>query len=99
MFDDDRTKRARKMEDLALNFHALRDKAGTSPWNADVVDRWAASGGPSHGERVTAQFLLAVWNPNHEWTSGRFDVMEALRIWDERHRGVFLSWARDPWWV
>ena len=68
------------------------------PFDANMLDGWAASGGPSHGERVTAQFLLAVWDPDQEWKSGRFNLMEALRVWDERHREAFLKWASSPWW-
>jgi hypothetical protein len=47
---------------------------------------------------VTAQFLLAVWSPDDAWESGRFDLMEALREWDEQHRQAFLKWAAHPWW-
>ena len=69
------------------------------PWDANRFDARAAESGLSHSERVTAQFLLAIWNPNAEWRSGRFDLMEALRIWDFEHRAAFLAWANDPWWA
>jgi hypothetical protein len=38
------------------------------------------------------------WDPSTEWEAGRFDVMEALRVWDLKHRAAFLEWAKDPWW-
>jgi len=63
------------------------------------LDVWAASGVPSHGELCTARFVLAVWDPSGDWRSGRFDVMEALGVWDLAHRQVFLKWAADPWWA
>jgi hypothetical protein len=68
------------------------------PWDADRLDEWAASPIPSHGERVTAQFLLAVWNPDHPWICGKFELMDAIRVWDDAHRTAFLNWASDLWW-
>ena len=35
--------------------------------------------------------------PPDDWP-GRFDLMEAVRIWDDDHRRVFLAWAEAPWW-
>jgi hypothetical protein len=84
---------------LAQMFPCLRKAPGISPWNALAVDDWASSGNPSHGELCTARFVLAVWDPNGEWRSGRFDLMEALPVWDLHHREAFLAWARDPWWA
>lgn len=49
-------------------------------------------------ERVTAQFLLAVWDPSATWQAGRFDLMEALNQWPPSHRGPFVRWAANPWW-
>jgi hypothetical protein len=66
------------------------------PWDAVWLDRWACSA--SHGERASAQFILAVWDPAQEWRCGRFDAMDALRVWDEGHRAAFLAWAKEPWW-
>jgi hypothetical protein len=66
-------------------------------WNALAFDDWAVSG-ISYGERIAAQFLLAVWDPNEEWKCGKFDVMTALRKWDDDHLGAFIVWAKDPWW-
>jgi hypothetical protein len=83
---------------LARSFPSMRALYdGNRPWDAIKLDEWAA-GSPSHGEIVTAQFLLAVWNPDHEWKSGRFDLMEALSIWDSSHHEAFLEWAKAPWW-
>lgn len=33
------------------------------------------------------------------WEIGGFDVMAALKIWDDAHRAAFLAWAKNPWWV
>lgn len=84
---------------LAAQFPALRKAPGTHPWNAVRLDAWAASGGPSHGERCSAQFILSVWNPDEDWQAGKFDLMEALRVWDDASHRAFLVWATNPWWA
>jgi hypothetical protein len=86
-----------RMTELARAFPSMRGGRGIDPWDPADLNRWAV-GTASHGERVTARFLLSVWDPSTEWEAGRFDVMEALRVWDLRHRDAFLKWALDPWW-
>jgi hypothetical protein len=88
-----------RIESLALNFPCLRDAPGAAPWDADKLDEWVASGVPSHGEKCTARFLLAIWNPDYEWKSPKFDLMDALSVWDSAHHAAFLEWARKPWWA
>jgi hypothetical protein len=87
----DRTDRARREV-------YLEKASGVTLWDANTLDRWAASYTGSHGELITARFLLAVWDPEHTWSCGRFELMEALRVWNDRHRAAFLKWASDPWW-
>lgn len=87
-----------KMSALAATFHCLRNASGVKLWDANTLDKWAAETPLSHGERVTAQFVLSVWEPNHAWRCGKFDMMEALRIWDADHHAAFVSWVREPWW-
>jgi hypothetical protein len=87
-----------RIQHLAKSFPCLQGAPGISPWQPIKLDDWAASGKPSHGEIVTAQFLLAVWNSGDEWKAGRFDLMEALAVCDLSHHRAFLHWAIDPWW-
>lgn len=54
--------------------------------------------GASHGEKITIQFLLSVWNPNEDWSCGPFDLHEALKVWDGKRRQAFLAWVTDPFW-
>ena len=63
------------MTALAQCFPCVRGVLGVSPWDAEEFDRWAA-GPTSHGEKVTARFLLAVWDSSvarksAAWTSWR----------------------------
>ena len=30
---------------------------------------------------------------------GRFDVVEAMAVWDADHRTAFLEWTKNPWWA
>jgi hypothetical protein len=87
-----------KMTTFAKSFPSMAKASGVALWDAHTLDGWAAETPLSHGELVTARFLLAVWDPAREWRCGRFDLMEALRVWDEQHRAAFLAWAEDPWW-
>ncbi len=52
----------------------------------------------TRGERLTASFVLSVWDSSIEWEAVRFDLMEALNVWPRSHREPFLAWASDPWW-
>lgn len=87
-----------RMSELARTFPSTAKAAGVALWDASTLDRWAAETPISPGERATARFLLAVWEPETEWACGRFDLMDALKRWDERHLAAFLAWAADPWW-
>jgi hypothetical protein len=71
---------------------------------------WMCSG-PSHGELLAGRFVLRVWNPSTDWTeqarlSGlepgsalvRFDVLEAMAVWDLRHQEAFRQWVDLPFW-
>ena len=87
-----------RMAALARTFPSTAKADGVRLWDANTFDRWVAESPVSHGELLTAQFLLAVWDPAQDWRCGRFDLMDALRIWDDRHRAAFLAWVADPWW-
>lgn len=86
------------MTALAASFPTLRDARGVSPWEPERLEAWLLSGAPGHGARCAGRFVLSVWNSYHEWSSGRFDLHEALGCWDEQHRRAFLAWSSRPWW-
>jgi hypothetical protein len=87
-----------KIRQLALMFPCVLSAPGIESWDAERLDSWDASAGPSHGEKCSARFILAVWNPDHEWQSGKFELMEALRIWDQPSHKASLVWVDNPWW-
>ncbi len=88
-----------RMTTLGRTFPSLGKKPGIDPFDAVQLDRWAA-GVASHGESITARFLLSVWDggSRSDWLSEPFHLLEALKIWDEAHHAAFLAWAADPWW-
>ena len=89
----------KRMEALALSFPSLEHAPGVSPWEPEVFAEWAAGPAPSHGTRCAAPLVLLVWNSYAEWPCGRFDLMDALACWDDRHRAAFIAWAQKPWWA
>lgn len=91
---------AEKTSLLALSFPELSRRAAHAvlPFDALVLNKWARSGAPGHGGLCAARFVLSVWDPRQKWSSGKFDLHEALSIWDEGHQKAFVTWARSPWW-
>lgn len=62
----------------------------TADWDSrDFVEAWIRVA------RLTAEDLG--FDPR-ESRLGKFDVFEALRIWDDDHRTAFLAWAKNPVW-
>jgi len=93
---------ALRMTALVESFPTLVGLAGVRPWDAVQFD---LNRGLSHGGRCAQQFVLSVWNPSTStmprgkgWRCGRFDLQDALCVWDDRHRRAFLAWASQPWW-
>lgn len=98
------------MTRLAKLFPSLRQAPGVEPWNVDELLRWAASGVLSHGEVLAAKFVLSVWNPGTDWEEiaredglledgqrfRRFDLFEAMNVWDSEHIRVTLTWIESP---
>jgi hypothetical protein len=90
--------REAKMAAFARTFPSTAKSDGVRLWDAHTLDHWAAETPVSHGELLTAQFLLSVRDSATAWRCGRFELMDALRVWDDQHRAAFLAWADDPWW-
>jgi hypothetical protein len=86
-----------RMTTLALSFPELARRArhACEPFDPNQLKRWARTGAPGHGGRCAALFVLSVWNP---YENKRFDLHEALKVWDDEHLAAFLAWTRKPWW-
>lgn len=50
----------------------------------------------SRGEKLAAQFILAVWNQWHPGKCGGFDIVEAYGLWDEDHWKAFQARPEKP---
>lgn len=87
-----------RMTALALSFPTMELADGVKPWNALRFARWVRSAAPGHGARCAGKFLLSVWSPYTRWKACRFDLHEALGVWDPEHQAAFLAWVRAPWW-
>jgi hypothetical protein len=98
------------MAELCALFPALEDVPGTNPWDQMKVLSWLAEVGASHGERCAAIFVLSVWNSGTDWSEmakengldhenvPRFDLFEAMGVWDNQNHSAFLAWAQNPFW-
>lgn len=94
---DQPEERAKAICELILKFPCLkRLRIQPEQWEAESFDRQSLKF--SSGERLAAQFVLGVWNPQTKWECGRFDLMEAASRFDEDHRHVILEWLQNPWW-
>jgi len=87
-----------RMALLTWTFPSLREADGVHAWEPERFDDWLMSGAPGHGARCAGRFLLSVWDPDHPWRSGRFELHEALGCWDQEHRAAFGAWVAAPWW-
>jgi hypothetical protein len=85
---------AARITALAQKFHAIAEHPAVVNWDANALDEWAQVA--SHGEKLTAQFVLGVWNQWEEWQCGRFDVIAAYGVWDAEHWAAFRTWADKP---
>lgn len=83
-----------RFQDL-VNLLGLK-KPGTNPFNPDKLD--ASYHGASHGDKMTISFLLNLWDSCQHWKAGKFDVLEALRVWGATERTIFTEWAKKPFW-
>lgn len=84
---------------LIRSFPCFADRIDVTPetWDTDILSDQL--GVFSSGERHAALFILCVWNPGYAESQGwKFDVLEAMGVWDLRHRAAFLNWAQNPYW-
>jgi hypothetical protein len=82
---------------LALGFPSLRRAPGIEPWDAEALDRWAARPDRDPAARAAAQLVLGLVDSGRDWTCGRFDLREALAVWDCDHGCPFLSFLQHCW--
>lgn len=68
-------------------------------FDASAFDQWASSTPISKGELIIARFVLGVWDSYVEWQCGKFDLFEAVGIFDSGNRQVLYEWVKDPFFV
>jgi hypothetical protein len=87
---------------------------GVDPWDPGELVNWLnSSGEPTGGSRHVALFLLSIWNSD-DWAAhglrvrkpahkadrriGRFDLADAMAVWDSKHRQAAFAWLLNPFW-
>lgn len=97
---------------LAESFPTLKGSPGVRPWDEGAFLAWLCTDGHSHGRLVAAQFILSVWNPSTDWAehakdveklsypehAKRFDLLEAIGIFDRKHTAALIAWIDAPFW-
>lgn len=94
---------------LARSFPSLADAPGLEPFDFKRFQEWVrlhhvfvvheVSGEALRQARhalYAGRFVVAVWR-GERWAVGEFNVVEAMHVWDERHRAAFRAWAEKPW--
>lgn len=90
------------MTALGKLFPTLQDAPGVDPWDVDALVAWLNGPAPGAGASAAGRFLLGVWNSRIDWTElglaapGRFDLFEALSVWDREHVAAFMEWVDAP---
>lgn len=98
-----------RFQDLVDSFPTLRRAPGASPWDAMKLLGWLCNTGLSHGELLAARFVLGVWNAHTDWVeearkagfsapavAKRFDLIEAVGVWDRVHLDAVQAWLEEP---
>lgn len=102
-----------RFAELAKTFHAIAEAdprfglwtsyagddvslRGTMTLSLPALDAWATTFA-GDGARHAAAFLLNLWNSQHPWKVGRFDMFAAVVAWDASHLAAFQEWVRAPW--
>ena len=102
----------RAMTALAKSFPKLREVDGVEPWDVDRFLAWLCGPAPSHGMLIAGRFVLGVWNSTTDWREvarelgldegadklTRFDLFEAMNVWDEEHAAACRRWMEWPFW-
>ncbi len=98
---------------LARSFPVLaRDAEGIDPWDVDRFLAWLCGPAPSSGAIHSGRFVLSVWNPSTNWSEvareggiegaderlRRFDLFDAVGVWDDAHRLACMIWIEAPFW-
>jgi len=88
------------MTALCETLPSLRGQPGTDPFDAEALFGWlTTTGARTSGNAASVAFVLAVFNEAAWRERFPFFVGDALGVWDRPHRDVFITWARDPWWM
>lgn len=98
-----------RFEEMVVSMPGLRKAPGVAPWDAMALLRWLCEEGQSHGEALAARFVLGVWNAHTDWVeearkagfsapaaARRFDLLEAVGVWDRAHLDAVQVWLEEP---
>ena len=91
--------RSQRLSALARSFPSLREADGVAPFEPRVLEKWACASATNDYARHAACLVLHLYNARTPWKIGRFDVLQAMRAWDDDHRLAFLAWVKEPFFT
>jgi hypothetical protein len=82
---------------LAESFPSLRQAMNGRPFDPDWMEHFAegAMEGNSHW---AAMFVLDVWYSDRSVRAPRFNLIQAMRVWDDDHRNALDEWLMSPFY-
>jgi hypothetical protein len=80
---------------LAESFPSLREAMNGRPFDPQWMEAHVEESADA-GSRASAKFVLDVWNAHQPTRQARFDLIEAMRVWDNDHRNAFDEWVNGP---
>lgn len=96
------TTAAEKWQAVCGTFPALESNARARAAIAEAklrdLEQIGRHGDTGNGCKHAIRFALALWNPGFDWECGRFELVPALRAWDDAHKAAIRAWLDDPWW-
>src|SRR5262249_21118697 len=76
---------------LSQSFPSLREAMGRRPFDPAEMERIVGeSADPA--AKAAAKLMLDLWETHHPERKSRFDLIEAMAVWDADHRGAFDAW-------
>jgi hypothetical protein len=80
-----------RLPSLARRFPCLRGAEGLEPFDPGAFHAWMRGKGAGSAAYQAGLLLLNLYGPG-PWE--RFDVLAALRAWDDGDRQMFINWMR-----
>jgi len=84
------------IENLISWFPILNGCPGAARFDPEAMDDWAVTLPHNSQSRHAARFVLSVY-ADQPWKCGKFDAVEALRVWGHSEIVGYVRWSQVPY--